>query len=49
MPLAEKVAAADIVIQNDGTEAELLERADEAFDAVCARVGVDPGRYPRPA
>ena len=49
MPLADKMAAADIVIQNDGTEAELLERADEAFDAVCVRVGVDPGRYPRPA
>ena len=49
MPLAEKIAAADLVLENDGTEAELLERADEAFDEICARFGVDPGRYPRPA
>ena len=48
MPLATKIAAADVVLDNDGTEAELLRRADEALDAICARTGVDPGRYPRP-
>jgi len=48
MPLATKIAAADVVLENDGTEAELLRRADDALDEICARTGVDPGRYPRP-
>ena len=38
-----------VVLENDRTEAELLRRADEALDEVCARTGVDPERYPRPA
>ncbi|HEX7604954.1 MAG TPA: dephospho-CoA kinase [Polyangiaceae bacterium] len=49
MPLTTKIAAADVVLENDGTEAELLRHADEALDEVCARTGVDPQRYPRPA
>lgn len=45
MPLASKVAAADIVIENDGTLEELLARADAALDEVCRRVGVPATRY----
>ncbi len=47
LPLAEKTRAADVVVQNDGTLVELRARADDALDAVCALVGVDPARYPR--
>jgi dephospho-CoA kinase len=49
VPLEKKVAAADVVIQNDGTLAELVARADDALDRVCAAVGVAASRYPRPA
>jgi dephospho-CoA kinase len=47
-PLAEKVALADFVIDTSGTLAQGADRADEALAAVCARVGVDVARYPRP-
>jgi dephospho-CoA kinase len=46
-PLEDKVAMADIVIVNDGSLELLQDRADEALDAVCRRVGVDPKRYAR--
>ena len=46
VPLAAKVAAADVVIDNTGTLAELLARADAALETICARVKVDPSRYP---
>ncbi len=49
LPLREKVAAADIVIDNTGTRAELVQRADEALDEVLSRVGIPADRYPRPA
>lgn len=49
MPLAAKVKAADHVIENVGTLAELSAEADRVLDAICARAGVDPARYPRPA
>ena len=49
MPLASKVAVADLVIENTGTLEELVTRADDALDRVCARVNVDASRYPRPA
>lgn len=45
MPLAEKVAVADVVIDNSGTLTMLVDRADEALFSVCARLGVDPSRY----
>lgn len=45
MPLAQKTAKADFVITNDGTQAQLIARADEVLDAVLAQLGVDPGRY----
>jgi dephospho-CoA kinase len=44
-PLAEKVAAADFVIDTGGTLEENARRTDEVLAAVCARVGVDAGRY----
>jgi len=47
-PLAEKVALADFVIDTSGTLAQGVDRADDALAAVCARVGVDVARYPRP-
>jgi dephospho-CoA kinase len=47
VPLADKVAAADYVIQNDGTLEELAARTDEVLAALCARLGVDEARYRR--
>lgn len=44
-PLAEKVALADFVVDTSGTLEEGARRADEALAGVCARVGVDFGRY----
>ena len=49
MPLDEKVRRADYVLQNDGTLAQLRERVDSVFDALCAAVGVKPARYARPS
>lgn len=45
-PLAEKVALADFVIENTGTLAELDAATDRVLAAICARLGVDEGRYP---
>ncbi len=36
LPLAEKIAMADFVIENDGTEAELLQRTDGVIAAIRA-------------
>lgn len=47
MPLAEKAKLADFVIDNEGTLEELRARADEVLDAICAKLGIDPSRYPR--
>jgi dephospho-CoA kinase len=44
-PLAEKVAVADFVVDTSGTLEEGARRADQALAAVCARTGVDFGRY----
>jgi len=44
-PLAEKVAAADYVIETTGTIQENRERTDAVLRAICERFGVDPGRY----
>ena len=49
MPLAEKVRRADYVLENDGPLAQLRERADTVFDALCAEVGVKPTRYAAPS
>ena len=49
MPLDEKVLRADYVLQNDGSLAQLRERTDAVFDALCAAVGDTKARYPRPS
>ncbi|MEB2313478.1 MAG: dephospho-CoA kinase [Sorangiineae bacterium] len=48
LPLDEKTRLADLVIDNSGTLDELARRADHALDQICAKLGVDPARYPRP-
>jgi dephospho-CoA kinase len=45
MPLAEKTAVADYVIENTGTLDDLNRRTDEVLAAICARLDVDPDRY----
>ena len=45
MPLAEKVAAADFVIENTGSLDDLNRRTDEVLAAICERLNVDPDRY----
>jgi dephospho-CoA kinase len=47
MPLADKVALADHVIDNNGSLESSRARADEVLDAICRKFGVDPARYPR--
>lgn len=44
-PLAAKVAAADHVIDTNGTTEQSGLRADEVLRAICAGAKVDPGRY----
>jgi dephospho-CoA kinase len=46
MPLAAKVAAADLVIETTGTLEELYVKVDAALAWVCAKLEVDPARYP---
>jgi dephospho-CoA kinase len=48
MPLADKVARADVVIENDGDLASLEQKTDEALDRVLAATGADAARYPLP-
>jgi dephospho-CoA kinase len=48
LPLARKVAVADVVVENTGSLADLEAAADEALDRVCERTKVDASRYPRP-
>jgi dephospho-CoA kinase len=48
LPLADKIAAADYVIDNNGDLATLERRADEVLDTICEKAGVDPARYPMP-
>ena len=45
-PLADKVAAADLVIDNTGSREDLQRRTDDALAALCQRLGVDLARYP---
>lgn len=45
MPLAEKTAVADYVIENTGTLEDLNRRTDEVLATICARLDVDPDRY----
>jgi dephospho-CoA kinase len=48
MPLEEKVKIADFVIDNTGSLDDLRRRTDEVLAEICARLGVDPARYPAP-
>jgi dephospho-CoA kinase len=45
LPLADKAARADYVIENAGPLAATLTAADEVLRRVCSEVGVDPERY----
>jgi dephospho-CoA kinase len=45
MPMAQKVAVADFVVDTNGTLKETIERTDDVLRALCARLGVDAGRY----
>lgn len=45
VPLAEKLAAADYVIDNTGSLEALYRRTDEVLAAICARLNVDMARY----
>ncbi len=45
VPLADKLAAADIVVDNSGPFEALPDRADAALAEVCRRTNVDPNRY----
>jgi dephospho-CoA kinase len=47
LPLKDKLAAADYVIENDRDLAWLIERADDVLDDICEKAGVAPSRYPR--
>lgn len=46
-PLADKVAAADFVIENTGSLDELERKTVEVLQRVCARLGVEYSRYAR--
>ncbi len=46
MPLADKVRRADYVIDNGGSLAELAQRTDAVFEALCSSLGVSVDRYP---
>jgi dephospho-CoA kinase len=48
LPLADKVAVADYVIDNSGGLGTLLTQADDVLDTICRNAGVDPTRYPQP-
>jgi len=48
LPLHEKVAVADHVIDNSGSLAALIARADDVLDAICKSYDIDPARYPLP-
>lgn len=45
MPLGEKIAVADYVIENTGSLADLERRTDEVLASLCERLDVDADRY----
>lgn len=45
MPLAEKIAKADYVIENTGSMADVERRTDEVLATLCTRLDVDADRY----
>jgi dephospho-CoA kinase len=48
MPLATKIAAADFVIHNDATLADLRDRTDATLALVCEQLEIPISRYPLP-
>jgi dephospho-CoA kinase len=48
LPLRDKLAVADYVIENDRDLATLLARADDVLDAICERAGIERDRFPKP-
>jgi dephospho-CoA kinase len=49
LPLAQKAAVADFVIDNATTLADLEARTDDVLDAILRTAGLDPAAYPRPS
>jgi dephospho-CoA kinase len=47
LPLDQKTAIADFVIDNSGSLEQTRARADRVLDAICRKLGIDPARYPR--
>ncbi|HEX6765770.1 MAG TPA: dephospho-CoA kinase, partial [Polyangiaceae bacterium] len=47
LPLAEKRALADYVIENTGSLEHLRSETDRVLDAICGKLGVAPERYAR--
>lgn len=47
MPLHDKAERADYVIDNSRSLESTIARADEVLDDICAKFGIDPGRYPK--
>ena len=45
LPLADKLARADYVIDNQGTPEALRSSADQVLRELCQQLGVDAGRY----
>lgn len=45
MPLAEKIAKADYVIENTGSIADVERRTDDVLATLCERLDVDADRY----
>ena len=45
LPLADKIAVADYVIDNSGPMEQTHARADAVLAAICTRLGVDAARY----
>ena len=48
LPLEQKVALADYVIDNAGSREATRAQADRVLDAICERLGILVERYPRP-
>jgi dephospho-CoA kinase len=45
MPLAEKIAVADHVIENTGTLEDLERKTEAVLTAICSKLGIDATRY----
>lgn len=48
LPLEEKRALADHVIDNAGSLDELYQSTDRVLDTICEKLGISPARYPKP-